>query len=72
MVKLILPGIHACNVPKEMLHVNLLILYNINQRRARGETDAYKKNIHVPVGHKTRFAREETLSGRCHENFWVI
>jgi len=26
MVKLILPGINACNVPKEIIHVNMLIL----------------------------------------------
>ncbi len=57
IVELILSGVNACCVPKNMLPVNLLILYNINQKGARGETDMYKKNIHIPVGHEKRFAR---------------
>jgi len=44
-----------------MFLFNMLILYTINQKNAQGETDAYKKNIHVPVGHENRFTREEDL-----------
>jgi len=38
-----------------------LILYNLNQRRVQVETDVYKKNIPIPVGHETRFTREGNL-----------
>jgi hypothetical protein len=40
-------------MPKEMLNINLLILYNINQRGAQVETGVYKKNIHIPLNMKT-------------------
>jgi hypothetical protein len=48
-------------VPKEMANANILILYNLIQRRVQVETDVYKKNIPIPVGHETRFTREGNL-----------
>jgi len=45
-------------VPKDAQPFNILILFNINHKGARGKTDMYKKNIHIPVGYETGFARE--------------
>jgi len=44
-----------------MANDNMLILYNLNQRRVQVETDVYKKNIPILVGHETRFMREGNL-----------
>jgi hypothetical protein len=48
-------------VPKEVMKLKGLFLFNLNQKGARAETDMYKKNIRIPVGQENRFTGEVNL-----------